>query len=107
MTDYSKHEIEAALINTATNPEFADTVKDYAELGIDAIFNSEIVDAIPVVKSISAILKGVATIQDRMFLKKLATFLSAANNLTESERMHGMKSTFAAIKKPRLRSATS
>lgn len=84
--DYSSREIERNLLKTTTDPELRDLLKDYVELGIDAVFNTEIVDAIPVVRSFSAALKGVATIQDRIFLKKLAHFLSSANNMTIDER---------------------
>ena len=83
---YSNKDIEKNLLRTATDPNLVDVIKDYAELSIEAIFNTELVDAIPVVKSVSAVLKGVATIQDRLFLKKLASFLNNANKMSAEER---------------------
>ncbi len=86
MLNRTVRSVEENLIGTATDPQLSDILKDYAELGVDSILDSEVIEAIPVVKSISALAKGVATIQDRIFLKKLAHFLSTANNLTEGER---------------------
>jgi hypothetical protein len=83
---YSGKDIEKNLLKTATDPALVDVIKDYAEAGIDAVFKTELVEALPVVKSVSAILKGVATVQDRMFLKKVARFLSSANKMTLKER---------------------
>lgn len=83
---YLNREIEKNLLKSATDPELVGVLKDYTEVGIDAIFKSELVDAIPVVKSIAALIKGVISVQDRIFLKKLAHFLSNANNMTMEER---------------------
>ena len=84
--NYSNKEIEKNLLKTATDPGLVDVIKDYSELGLEAIFNTELVEVIPVVRSVSAVLKGVATIQDRMFLKKLASFLTNANKMSIDER---------------------
>lgn len=84
--DYSNKNIEKSLFKTVTDPELSNLLQDYAEVGIDAVFNSEIVDAIPVVKTLSALVKGKATIQDRIFLKKLARFLAQANKMSLEER---------------------
>lgn len=86
MSQEDNSQLERNLLDTATNPDYADLLQEYAEVGLDTVIDSELVDAIPVVKTLVAISKGAATIQDRIFLKKLANFLSEANNLSTEER---------------------
>lgn len=78
--------IEKSLLETATNPEYAELVQEYAEVGIDELLESDLIDAIPVIKSFVAITNGFKSISDRLFLKKLARFLSEANRLTAEQR---------------------
>lgn len=63
--------IAVELVNDTT-----DILIDYADIGIDTIFDDEIVKEIPVVKTIAAVYRIGLSIKDRYFAKKLLIFLS-------------------------------
>jgi len=77
---------EKTMLESATNPDYAGLIEDYAEFGIEQLADNDIVDGIPVVRTIVAMGKGYVNIRDRLFLKKVAQFLKAANKITPKER---------------------
>ena len=64
-----------------------DLTIDYLELGLDAVTSSEIVESIPVVKTIVALFKTGISIRESFFIKKLLVFSSQIFNgeISESE----------------------
>lgn len=57
-----------------------DLAIDYLDIGLDMITNSEIIEAIPVVKTFVSLHKGVMSIKERVFAKKLLVFASEINS---------------------------
>ncbi len=57
-----------------------DLAIDYLDIGLDMITNSEIIDAIPVVKTFVSLNKGMMSIKERIFAKKLLVFISEINS---------------------------
>ena len=53
-----------------------DLVIDYLDIGLDAVTDSEIIDCIPVVKTIATICKTGISIKERFFAKKMLIFAS-------------------------------
>ena len=80
------NDVESDLIETVTNPEFIPAISEFAKVGLGAIFESELVQVLPVIKSIHTGMKGISTMQDRVFVKKLSSFLLQANQFTIEEK---------------------
>lgn len=52
-----------------------DIALDYLELGLDAITDSKVIEAIPVAKTIYSLFDGCRSIRDRFFLEKMIRFV--------------------------------
>lgn len=61
---------------------------DYAEIGLDALANNEVIKELPVVKTIASVAKIGLSIKEWSFAKKFLTFLSRYHSgaLTEEEK---------------------
>ncbi|SHJ12957.1 hypothetical protein [Clostridium magnum] len=56
--------------------ESQDPVLDIAEIGLDSIFDSKLIDEVPVLKSIAAVCKIGLNIRDRYFANKILSFIN-------------------------------
>ncbi len=83
--------IETDLINSATQIDYSDILQNYAESSLDALVDNEIIDTIPVIKTLAKLHKGVIAYRERLFLKKIAYFLMEANKLSKEERKNWLK----------------
>ncbi len=63
-----------------------DTSIDIAEISIDQLLDNEVVQQIPIVKTVAGIIQAGVNIQDRLFLKKILTFLQNIDDIPEKER---------------------
>lgn len=63
-----------------------DLAIDYLDIGLDMITNSDIVEAIPVVKTFVSLHKGAMSIKERFFAKKLLVFAYEVNSGQVSEK---------------------
>ncbi|WP_195337130.1 hypothetical protein [Paraclostridium bifermentans] len=63
-----------------------DIAKEYSELALDYFFDEGVLKNIPVVGSISSIIKTGYGIRDALFYKKLATFLYNMNDIPKENR---------------------
>jgi len=66
-----------------------DLATDYAEIGLDMIFDNEVVKEIPFVKTIIGIAKGGIWVRERHFVKKMLVFFEHYHkgNLPEDKRL--------------------
>lgn len=72
---------------TIFDEPLTDLAIDYLDIGLDMITNSEIVEAIPIVKTFVSLYKGTMSIKERFFAKKLIIFVSEihSGNVSEEE----------------------
>lgn len=61
---------------TIFDDPLSDLAIDYLDIGLDMILDSEIIEAIPVVKTFVSLYKGTMSIKERFFAKKLMIFAS-------------------------------
>lgn len=61
---------------TIFDEPLTDLAIDYLDIGLDMILDSEIIEAIPVVKTFVSLYKGTMSIKERFFAKKLMIFAS-------------------------------
>ncbi len=59
---------------TIFDEPLADLAIDYLDIGLDMVLDSEIIKAIPVVKTFVSLYKGTMSIKERFFAKKLMIF---------------------------------
>lgn len=67
--------------------EVSSAIDEYLELGLDALIDNELLDALPIVGTVKAGVSALRSIRDRMLMKKLAAFLQGAMPRSESERV--------------------
>ncbi len=75
--DFSK-----SLVNNIKEP-----LMDYSELGIDAFINDGVLKELPIVSSITSVLKIGKNIYDRNLLKQTLTFINEFNNGEINEKL--------------------
>ncbi len=69
-----------AIEKTIFDEPLADLAIDYLDIGLDMITDSDIIEAIPVVKTFVSLYKGTMSIKERFFAKKLMIFASEIYN---------------------------
>lgn len=79
--------IGKSIIKTIGNNDLKDIIIDAAELGLDAITDSEIVDDVPVIGTLYKLFKTGVTIRDRRFMKNILLFLINLKDIDEERRM--------------------
>lgn len=70
------NEFAQALFST----ELADIAEDFAELGVDSLFDNPVLKEIPLVKTAVSILKLSVSIKDRFEIKKQLAFIQQVNS---------------------------
>lgn len=63
-----------------------DAVTDIAELGVDSLIDNELMKQIPVVKTFVGIIQAGVNIHDKLFLKKILSFLQDIDSIDAKER---------------------
>lgn len=85
MSDNSNlNEVSSELGKALMSNNF-DIITDYSEIALDSIFDSKIVDEVPVIKTIAALCKTGMAIRDRHFAKKILIFLREFQDGTVEE----------------------
>lgn len=77
----------AAIVEVIKSGNLPDLAKDYAEIGVDALTESQIASEIPIVKSVIAAFNTVGTIKDQILAGKLVRFISNLSELSSEERL--------------------
>lgn len=85
MSDQPK--IEGALTLALSSEGLQDLAAEYAELGLDALFESGIVRDIPIVSTIVAGARLGATLRDRLLMKKILDFLGPMGAIPKQKRV--------------------
>jgi hypothetical protein len=65
--------------------ENGDLVRDYLEAGVEVIFDTPLVERIPVIGTIYAVSKGVVSMPDRIFAHKLLRFVQGIGTPTDRD----------------------
>jgi hypothetical protein len=63
------------LTETIKNDNFQDVIMDLGETAIDTIFDDGVLKEVPILGSVLGLARATMTIQDKLFTKKLLTFL--------------------------------
>lgn len=64
---------------------------DIAEIGIDSILDNQLLQQIPIVKTFIGFTQAGVNIQDRLFLKKILTFLQGVDDIPTKKREEMIK----------------
>ena len=67
--------IECQLIDSLKRSEIDGLVVDYAEIGLDKVLDNDIIQDIPILKSLVALAKISLNIRDKLYVKKVYNFL--------------------------------
>jgi hypothetical protein len=68
------------------NAERLDLVQDYAQGLPDILISDQVLEHIPVVKTLSAAVKAVASVRDAILVQKIAAFLESLSEIPPAER---------------------
>jgi len=94
MVDQIMPSLKSAFIEDLTNAAY-EVGLDYSEIALDAIVENEAFKEIPVVKTVLAVYKVGVAIKDRQFIKKLAIFMSEAQQSSvPSKEFEAFKTKF-------------
>src|ERR1700683_5228358 len=77
--------VEAVVAGALTSPGLDDLAADYAQLGLDGILGDTL-SAIPVVKSVAALVRIGLGFHHRLFARKLFDFLTGFRGVSDWER---------------------
>lgn len=78
-------ELGTALVESVTSGDSLELIKDYAEIGIDAVLEDGVLKDIPIVGSIVGLMKVGVTVSDRMLINKLRKFIGVLADLSPAE----------------------
>src|SRR6266852_791442 len=96
-----ENDLGMTIVKGACNSEAKELAFEWAELGLDALFDDGVLEEIPVLKSIIACRTTWTAIHDLLFLRKVAGFLSACPKFTEAEKVEFTKEHLGERKKAR------
>ncbi|MEG9625242.1 hypothetical protein [Pseudomonas guariconensis] len=74
------------LANVIRSGEMGSVAKEYFELGIDALLDSDAAKSIPVINTIAGIFNATLSVRDHIFGGKLLRFLVQLSEISEEER---------------------
>ncbi len=78
--------IEGKLVESLEVKRLGERAADCAELGLDSILDDGIVKDIPILRTLVGLAKVGFNIRDRIYIKKIASFLSQIGNTTQEQR---------------------
>jgi hypothetical protein len=81
-----KDTIESSFETTLKDSNLQSVAINISEIGIDAVLNDGLLKVLPVVGTISSFLKFGANIKDRLFLKKILSFLGPLRDIKAEQR---------------------
>ncbi len=67
------------------NDNLGDSVKEIFEIGIDSLFDNELVENVPIVNTICGLFNLGKSIGERFFIKKLVRFLECSDSIDQDE----------------------
>jgi hypothetical protein len=78
--------ISQSFISTIAHSDLAHVTQDLTEVALDSLLDNGILKDIPVIGTIVGIYKGVVSIREQMFIKKIAKFLNSLSEISAKER---------------------
>jgi hypothetical protein len=79
-------ELGNSFVQSISRESAVDLVKEYAEVGIDAVFADGILRDLPVVRTVFALARAGISIGDRLLLKKILKFLYELQSISVKQR---------------------
>ncbi len=86
MIQTSNLDIQNSFDKSLVGKPIFDVAIDISEVSIDNLINNEFIKNVPIVKTIAGFVQAGVNIHDRLFLKKLLTFLQKIYEIPECER---------------------
>ncbi|MBH2007292.1 hypothetical protein I8H83_01680 [Candidatus Saccharibacteria bacterium] len=86
MSKEKHYDIEKSFSDTIKNSELLDASFEITEVGLDRFLEEGIVRELPVVKTIYALMQSGIAIHDRLFIKKLISFLIRIDEVSPEKR---------------------
>lgn len=75
-----------AILDSVGRDELSDVFSDFAEIGLDQIFEDEIVKQLPIIRSVASLVKAGFSIRDRLFARKILLFLKEVSTADQESR---------------------
>lgn len=77
-----------ALVSALKSDVIVDLGKEYAELGIDSLIESNVLESIPFVSTTVGLYKAASSVRDQLFTEKVIRFLIHFSDLSDAERIN-------------------
>lgn len=77
-----------ALISALKSDEIVELSKEYIELGIDSLIESDVFESIPFVGTAIGLYKAAGSVRDQLFIEKVIRFLTHFSDLPDAERIN-------------------
>lgn len=84
-SEYEK-DLGLSMIETLRSSELSNITQDMVEVALDAVIQDGILKDIPVISTITGITKTVISVRDKLLIRKIASFLSKLQDITDTER---------------------
>lgn len=81
-----ENSIQSAFDATLRDTNLESITESIAELSIDSLLKEEVLKEVPIVSTMVSMVKLGANIQDRLFLKKIVSFMAGLNEIPPDER---------------------
>jgi hypothetical protein len=89
--DSNIQKISKTLTETIKDGEFQSVTSDIAEVLIDGVLTDGILKDLPLIGSLVGLVKTGVNVKDRLFVKKLLTFLTQLNEIPADKRKELME----------------
>ena len=86
MTQSQQDNLQSSFDKSLVSSYITDSVIDMVEISIDNLVDSSVIGDIPVVKTMIGLIRTGANIQDRLFLKKIVSFLVSIDDISDEKR---------------------
>ena len=82
----SKDDLSLSIVDDFIRSDLTQISIDFAEIGLDTFIDEGIAEEIPIIGSIVSLAKTSFAIRDRIFIRKIGTFLLCLKNVTQAEK---------------------
>ena len=86
MIQSQQYSLQSSFDKSLISSYITDSVIDMVEISIDNLVDSSVIWDIPVVKTMIGLIRTGANIQDRLFLKKIVSFLVSIDDISDEKR---------------------
>lgn len=75
-----------AILDSVAKDELSDVFSDLAEVGLDQIFENDVIKELPIIGSVASVVKAGFSIRDRLFARKVLHFLKEVSVADQESR---------------------